>query len=94
MHVKDTLLSLLKVLLKDKNPFKSESEIGKFLDSISNGAMEEWMWRKIIEKMYDPKDYEVLESRLMQIIEEKRNQNKNRLGGTSNPNTSKYLIES
>ena len=65
MHVKETLLSLLKVLLKDKNPFKSEAEIGKFLDQIQNGSMEEWMWRKIIEKMYDPKDYEVLESRFL-----------------------------
>ncbi len=34
MHVKDTLLSLLKVLLKDKNPFKSESEISKMLEQI------------------------------------------------------------
>lgn len=34
MHVKDTLISLLKVLLKDKNPFKSESEIIKMVDSI------------------------------------------------------------
>ena len=27
MHVKETLTSLLRVLIKDKNPFKSESEI-------------------------------------------------------------------
>jgi len=27
--------------------------------------MEEWMWRKIIEKMYDPKDYEVLETKFI-----------------------------
>jgi hypothetical protein len=63
MHVKDTLLSLLKVLLKDKHPFKPESEIQKMLEGIQGGAMEEWMWRKIIEKMYDPKDFEVLENR-------------------------------
>ena len=34
--------------------------------------MEEWMWRKIIEKMYDPKDYEILEQRLISIINEKK----------------------
>jgi hypothetical protein len=34
--------------------------------------MDDWMWKKIIEKMYDPKDYEVLESRILSIIEEKR----------------------
>lgn len=68
------MISLLKVLLKDKNTFKSESEIAKMLDSIQNGHMEEWMWRKIIEKMYDPKDFEELERRLHLIVEEKRGQ--------------------
>jgi len=33
--------------------------------------MEDWMWRKIIEKMYDPKDYEVLEQRFLFVIEER-----------------------
>lgn len=34
------------------------------------------MWRKIIEKMYDPKDFEVLESRFYQVIEDKKQFNK------------------
>lgn len=34
MHVKETLVSLLKVLLKDKNPFKSEAEIQKMVEKI------------------------------------------------------------
>lgn len=32
MHVKDTLYNLLKVLLKDKYPFKVEVEIVNMLD--------------------------------------------------------------
>jgi hypothetical protein len=40
--------------------------------------MEDWMWKKIIEKMYDPKDYEVLEGRILSIIEEKRSMNKSK----------------
>lgn len=61
MHVKDTLYNLLKVLLKDKYPFKGEVEINKMLDQIQQGAIDEWMWRKIIEKMYDPEDSNILE---------------------------------
>lgn len=34
MHVKDTLNNLLKVLLKDKYPFKGENDINKMLDQI------------------------------------------------------------
>ena len=46
------------------------------------------MWRKIIEKMYDPKDYEVLEQRFLSLMEEKKQSNKQKLGA------SKYLSES
>ena len=34
VHVKETLLSLVKVMLKDKHPLKSELEIQKMLDNI------------------------------------------------------------
>lgn len=68
MHVKDTLYNLLKVLLKDRFPFKRENELTKELEQIQNGFIEEWMWTKIIEKMYDPSDSEVLEGRFLEAI--------------------------
>jgi len=34
MHVKDTLTNLLRVLIKDKHPFKVEVEVNKMLDGI------------------------------------------------------------
>jgi hypothetical protein len=81
MHVKDTLVSLLKVLLKDKFPFKSEGEISKMIEGIQNGTMEDWMWKKIIEKMYDPKDFEVLMNRFKNLDEERKVLNKTRMSG-------------
>lgn len=92
MHVKDTLVSLLKVLLKDKYPFKSEAELTKMIENIQNTSMDEWMWRKIIEKMYDPKDYEILEQRLLSIINDKKMMGKSARAGTAGGNT-KFLIE-
>jgi hypothetical protein len=71
-HVKDTLGSLLKALLKDKHHMKSENDIQKMYEGIVNGHVEEWIWRKIIEKMYDPRDFEILESKFSQMIEEKK----------------------
>jgi hypothetical protein len=35
------------------------------MDHVQNGYMEDWMWRKIIEKMYDPKDYEMLHEKFI-----------------------------
>ena len=54
--------------------------------------MEEWMWRKIIEKMYDPKDYEVLLTRFVEIIEERKNRIKT--GGSTMSSNSKFLMDS
>ncbi len=55
--------------------------------------MDEWMWRKIIEKMYDPKDYEMLESRFITLIEEKKALTKSRHMGNST-NMTKFLMDS
>lgn len=71
-HVKDTLQSLLKALLKDKYPLKSEVDTTKMYDGVISGQIDEWIWRKIIEKMYDPRDYEILEARFTQMIDDKK----------------------
>lgn len=85
-HVKDTLSSLLKVMIKEKYPMKGETEFSKMHENILTGQVDEWIWRKIIEKMYDPRDFEILESKFNQMIEEKR-QSKGTVGGTrTNPN--------
>ena len=71
MHVKDTLFNLMKVLIKDRFPFKMEVDVAKMLDSVQADVIEEWMWRKIIDKMYDPLDSQVLEERLYLQIEKR-----------------------
>ncbi len=71
-HVKDTLQGLLRVLLKEKHSFKNETDINKMYEAIINGNVDDWIWRKIIEKMYDPKDFEILEEKLLGMIEDKR----------------------
>mgnify|MGYP000935225356 CR=1 FL=1 len=60
IHVKDTLLSLLKAIIKDKFPLKGEAEILRIIDSVQNGTIETWLWNKIIEKMYEINDQEEL----------------------------------
>ena len=59
-HVKDTLQNLVKVMLKDRNPLKGERDITRMLDAITGGVIDDWMWKKILEKMYEEKDAEVL----------------------------------
>jgi Ca2+-binding EF-hand superfamily protein len=71
-HVKETLVGLLRSLLRERFPLKSESEINKLMKEVQNGSMDEWQWRKIIEKMYDPNDYEILEQKFIGCIQDRK----------------------
>ena len=75
IHVKDTLISLVKVMLKDKFPLKSEKDIQKMLDTIQNGKIDDWMWMKILEKMYEEHDAIVLQERIRELIALRSRQN-------------------
>lgn len=75
IHVKDTLISLVKVMLKDKFPLKSEKDIQKMLDQIQNGKIEDWMWLKILEKMYEEQDAQILQDRIRDLVAHRSRQN-------------------
>ena len=51
--VKDTIHDLLKFLIRDKYPFKSEADSLKMIEDIQNSVIKDYFLKKIIEKMYD-----------------------------------------
>ena len=68
-HVKETLIALVKTMLKEKYQHKTESDIQKMLDNVQKGRIEESMWIKIIEKMYDESDQMLLEEAMRSCIQ-------------------------
>ena len=80
MHVKDTLVSLVKVMLKDKHPLKSEKDIQKMLETIEKGKIEDWMWLKILEKMYEERDAQILQERIRDLIATRSRNQPDQLG--------------
>lgn len=42
MHVKDSLGTILKGFIREKNPIKSEKEISKDTENVINSWIEEW----------------------------------------------------
>ena len=56
MHVKETLLQLVKVIYKDKYPLKQEPDVQVYLEQTQSGKIEEWIWTKILDKMYEEQD--------------------------------------
>jgi hypothetical protein len=73
--VKDTLSNLVKVMLKDKYPLKSEKDIQKMLDTVEKGRIEDWMWLKILEKMYEERDAMILQERIRDLVALRTRQN-------------------
>ena len=59
-------------VIKVNYPLKSQFDKNMMYESIINGHIDEWIWRKIIKKVYDPSDYEILEARFAQMIDNKK----------------------
>ena len=59
-------------VIKLNYPLKSQFDKNMMYESIINGDIDEWIWRKIIKKVYDPRDYEILEARFAQMIDNKK----------------------
>jgi hypothetical protein len=60
--VKETVYALLKAVLKDRYPGKTEDQLIKMQEAVMAESIEKWQWKSIIEKMYDEEDQIQLES--------------------------------
>ena len=63
MHVKETLGNLVKMLLREKHHLKSEAEISSMCEAVQGGTVDDWLWTKVIHKMYDKDDVRILTQR-------------------------------
>ena len=61
---------MLRALYREKYPQKSESALITMVDHVltGKGFIENWQWRRIIEKMYDEEDFRLLEAQLTQKL--------------------------
>ena len=58
-------------MLKDKFVHKSESDINRTLSEIKAGFVDDWMWARIIERMYEEQDCLILEEMFHDIVRER-----------------------
>ena len=56
VHVKKTLSNLVKAMIKDKFQHKTEGDVQRLVEEIKKGKIEDWMWSRIIERMYEVRD--------------------------------------
>lgn len=74
MHVQDTLNNLLKAVLREKHPHKSEQGINAVYEQVQNGFIDDNSWARIIERMYDEQDWFILEEKFRDIIQNRQNE--------------------
>ena len=73
VHVRDTISVLLKSFLKEKHPTKSETDMQRTIEDIQSDKVpiETFYWTKIIERMYDDNDFELLKSKIRDFAKQK-----------------------
>lgn len=54
--MKDTLHQLVRVIYKDRHPLKSEPDVVRYVETVHSGFIEDWIWLKILDKMYEPEE--------------------------------------
>ena len=60
--LKETVLGLLKQGIRERHPLKGEAQVKKLMEELVQGvvAVEESVWGKIVERMYEREDSEAL----------------------------------
>jgi len=86
-HVRSSVLSVLKIVLREKYPLKSEADISRQVTRITKSTgtsvMEEGIWRRIITKMYDKRDCANIIHKLNILLGQKQEAKENDLGWSS-----------
>ena len=72
--VKETVFALLKSVIRERYPTKSEDTIQRLHEQTVGDQVERWQWLKIIEKMYDEEDFRQLEAQIHYRINIQREQ--------------------
>lgn len=56
----DTITQLVKVAFRDKFPSKSELEINRLTEQTLTGKIDEWVWVRVLDRMFDEDDCRLL----------------------------------
>ena len=80
MHVRESIMNVLKQILREKSPLKPEAEIARECETIQNGCIEEWQWKKVITKMYERDDANLLCARYYQMIQDRAENSSGQIG--------------
>ena len=73
VHVRETVYSLLRGLVKEKMAMKGEGEVSRIQEEIclDRVGLDQSYWLRIIERMYEEQDVEVLERSIREFSQQR-----------------------
>lgn len=81
MHVKNTLITVLKGIFREKYPAKTEADINNMIETLKkqggSGKIDEPVWKKVVSRMYDDRDSQILIQKMLDLIDSKREAKEN-----------------
>ena len=76
IKLQENISELLEYYLKSKNPLKSQNDIKKLLSQKKNGILTEEEWKGIIYYIYNEEDAKILENKIYNFIQKKKDKEK------------------
>lgn len=90
-HVKDSLESMLRQVIRERFINKSEKEVAVEAELVTQSYIEEWQWKRIIQKMYEQEDANFLCQKLSDMISIKRETPDHKENLNGNKSTFQYF---
>ena len=93
-EAKRAIEDILESQLRKKYKYKREVAIRQMLNSIKEGAVEEWLWKEVIEEMYNATHAAQLEAIVAEYISSIKDEEiQSELRYREKPGTSKQVVE-
>ena len=62
----------MKAVYREKQPLKSEKDLNSMVENLKkhngNGQLEEATWKKVISRMYDERDSQIITEKVQELI--------------------------
>ena len=93
IRLRSSIVELLELYLKSKNPLKTQNDINKMLEKKLDGVLNEEEWKGIIYYIYTNDDAQIIENKILDFIQKNNNNDNNIFNNNviNNSNNDNYL---
>ena len=91
IRLRSSIIELLELYLKSKNPLKTQNDINKMLEKKLDGFLNEEEWKGIIYYIYTSDDAQIIENKILDFIQKNNFDNNNNIFNNNINNNDNFL---